>query len=507
MQHVYIQDLHGFEGQTVTLKGWVSNKRTGKGLVFIILRDGSGFCQCVVDEALVDAQTFSDASSLTMESAVILSGEVVKDERQMGGYEIRVSSVEIVHIAEEYPIAKKEHGVDFLMDNRHLWLRSRRQWAIMRIRNKVIFAIHTFFQERGFLQLDAPIFTGNACEGTSTLFETDFYGAPAYLSQSGQLYGEALAMAFGKIYTFGPTFRAEKSKTRRHLSEFWMIEPEMAYYTNEMNMDLIEAFVRYVVGQVLEHCRQELDILERNTAMLENVSKPFTRVPYTEAVQILRGEKEMGGRNAITVMEEDLKQLHDLIAAKQKDMDERETLISKGGIKQGVINFNRNAIDKLKVEIKELQEKAANIPKWIESARNFEFGNDFGGSDETVITRLFDTPVMVYNWPKDIKAFYMKRCEDDPRFVKGVDLLAPEGYGEIVGGAERETNKEILIERIRHEGLPMEAFEWYLDLRRYGSVPHAGFGLGLERLITWICGIQHVREVIPFPRMYGRLLP
>jgi asparaginyl-tRNA synthetase len=286
-----------------------------------------------------------------------------------------------------------------------------------------------------------------------------------------------------------------------------MIEPEMAYYTNEMNMDLIEAFVRYVVGKVLEHCRPELDILERNTAMLENVSKPFTRVPYTEAVQILRGEKEMGGRNAITVMEEDLKQLHDLIAAKQKDMDERESLISKGGIKQGVINFNRNAIDKLKVEIKELQEKAVNIPKWIESARNFEFGNDFGGSDETVITRLFDTPVMVYNWPKDIKAFYMKRCEDDPRFVKGVDLLAPEGYGEIVGGAERETNKEILIERIRHEGLPMEAFEWYLDLRRYGSVPHAGFGLGLERLITWICGIQHVREVIPFPRMYGRLLP
>lgn len=507
MQHVYIQDLRSFEGQDVTLKGWVSNKRTGKGLVFIILRDGSGFCQCVVDESKIPSQVFEDASQLTLESSVIISGNVVKDERQIGGYELQVQHLEIVQIAEEYPIAKKEHGVDFLMDNRHLWLRSRRQWAIMRIRNKIIYTIHTFFQERGFLQMDAPIFTGNACEGTSTLFETDFYGAPAYLSQSGQLYGEAMAMAFGKIYTFGPTFRAEKSKTRRHLSEFWMIEPEMAYYTNEMNMDLIEDFVRYVVSRVLADCKAELTLLERDTTMLENVAKSFARIPYTEAVSILRGEQDVHGRNAIITMEADLKQVEETIAEKQQDMQAREEMINKGGLKQGVINFNRNAIDKLKVEIKDLQEKAANIPKWIESARNFEFGNDFGGSDETVITRLFDTPVMVYNWPKDVKAFYMKRCEDDDRFVKGVDLLAPEGYGEIVGGAERETDKDILIERIKHEGLPMEAFEWYLDLRRYGSVPHAGFGLGLERLITWICGIQHVREVIPFPRMYGRLLP
>lgn len=507
MQHVYIQDLRSFEGQDVTLKGWVSNKRTGKGLVFIILRDGSGFCQCVVDESKIPTHVFEDASQLTLESSVIISGNVVKDDRQIGGYELQVQHLEIVQIAEEYPIAKKEHGVDFLMDNRHLWLRSRRQWAIMRIRNKIIYTIHTFFQERGFLQMDAPIFTGNACEGTSTLFETDFYGAPAYLSQSGQLYGEAMAMAFGKIYTFGPTFRAEKSKTRRHLSEFWMIEPEMAYYTNEMNMDLIEDFVRYVVSRVLADCKAELTLLERDTTMLENVAKSFARIPYTEAVSILRGEQDVHGRNAITTMEADLQQVEETIAEKQQDMQAREEMINKGGLKQGVINFNRNAIDKLKVEIKDLQEKAANIPKWIESAHNFEFGNDFGGSDETVITRLFDTPVMVYNWPKDVKAFYMKRCEDDDRFVKGVDLLAPEGYGEIVGGAERETDKDILIERIKHEGLPMEAFEWYLDLRRYGSVPHAGFGLGLERLITWICGIQHVREVIPFPRMYGRLLP
>jgi len=507
MQQVYIQDLAKHDEQIVQLNGWVANKRSGKGLVFLIVRDGTGFCQCVVDEAKLSTEFFEMAASLTMESSLKVQGKVVKDERQVGGYEIQVSNIEVLQIAEDYPIAKKEHGVDFLMDNRHLWLRSRRQWAIMRIRNKVIFAIHTFFQEKGFLLMDAPIFTGNACEGTSTLFETDFYGQPAYLSQSGQLYGEAMAMAFGRIYTFGPTFRAEKSKTRRHLSEFWMIEPEMAYYTNEMNMDLIEEFVRSVVTHVLQECQYELSMLERNTSMLENVKKTFTRIPYKEAVKILKGEQEVDGKNAIQVMEEDLQIILQSIELKEKEKAEREDVIKNGGIKQGVINFNQNAIDKLKVEIKEMQEKAGNIPQWIASAVNFQYGNDFGGSDETVITRLYDTPVMVYNWPKDIKAFYMKRCEDDPELVKGVDLLAPEGYGEIVGGAERETDKDILIERIRHEELPMEAFEWYLDLRRYGSVPHAGFGLGLERLITWICGIQHVREVIPFPRMYGRLFP
>ena len=504
----YIRSLQAHEGQMVTIKGWVSNKRDSKGLVFLIMRDGSGFAQCVVDAAQVSEEIFERAKRLTMESSLSLQGTVVKDEKQIGGYEIRVTDLEIIQVAQEYPIAKKEHGVEFLVENRHLWLRSRKQWAMMRVRNRVIFAIHTFFQQNDFLQMDAPIFTGNACEGTSTLFETDFYGRPAYLSQSGQLYGEALAMAHGKIYTFGPTFRAEKSKTRRHLSEFWMIEPEMAFYNLDMNMDLIEAFLKYVVQDVTAHCKEELEILERNTAFLENaVALKFPRIHYDDAVAMIRGEKDVDGKNSIKLLEQDLADIKARIAEIEKEIADREAKISGGSLKQGEINFNRNKIDTLKNEVKELEEKANNIPQWLNSALNFEHGNDFGGSDETVLTRMFNCPVMVYNWPAAVKAFYMKRDPKDPRYVKGVDVLAPEGYGEIVGGAEREDNYELLLERINHEQLPVEAFDWYLDLRKYGTVPHAGFGLGLERMVMWISGGQHIREAIPFPRFYGRLEP
>ncbi|MBK7567033.1 MAG: asparagine--tRNA ligase [Bacteroidetes bacterium] len=504
----YIRELHQFEGKEVTLKGWVSNKRESKGLVFIILRDGSGFSQCVVDANKVNAEVFEDAKKLTMESSVTLVGSVVKDERQLGGYELQVTGLEIIQIADEYPIAKKEHGIEFLIDNRHLWLRSKKQWAMMRLRNRVIFAIHNFFQQNDFLQMDAPIFTGNACEGTSTLFETDFYGRPAYLSQSGQLYGESLAFAHGKIYTFGPTFRAEKSKTRRHLSEFWMIEPEMAFYDLDMDMDLIEQFLKSVVADVLENCKEELEILERNITFLSNaVSLQFPRIHYDDAVKIIRGEKDVDGKNSIKTLENDLIELKEKITTLENEITERENKISGGALKQGEINFNKNKIDTLKNEIKDLQEKADNIPQWLLSAKNFEHGNDFGGSDETVLTRLFSCPVMVYNWPAAIKAFYMKRDPKDPRYVKGVDVLAPEGYGEIVGGAEREDDHDMLLERIKHEQLPVEAFQWYLDLRKYGSVPHAGFGLGLERMVMWISGSQHIRESIPFPRFYGRLEP
>lgn len=507
-QFQYIRSLQAYEGQTVTIKGWVSNKRDSKGLVFLIMRDGSGFAQCVVDAAKVSEATFETAKRLTMESSVCLQGSVVKDEKQVGGYEIQVSALEVIQIAQEYPIAKKEHGVEFLVENRHLWLRSRKQWAMMRVRNRVIFAIHTFFQQNDFLQMDAPIFTGNACEGTSTLFETDFYGRPAYLSQSGQLYGEALAMAHGKIYTFGPTFRAEKSKTRRHLSEFWMIEPEMAFYDLDMNMDLIESFLKYVVQDVTTHCKSELEILERNTAFLENaVHQKFPRIHYDDAVAMIRGEKDVDGKNSIALLEQDLAEIKSRMAQLENEVAEREAKIATGALKQGEVNFNRNKIDTIKNEIKELEEKANNIPQWLNSARNFEHGNDFGGSDETVLTRLFSCPVMVYNWPAAVKAFYMKRDPKDPRYVKGVDVLAPEGYGEIVGGAEREDNYDLLLERIHHEQLPVEAFEWYLDLRKFGSVPHAGFGLGLERMVLWISGAQHIREAIPFPRFYGRLEP
>lgn len=503
----YIKDLSTHNGSKVTLSGWVQNKRESKGLVFLILRDGSGFCQCIVDLNVVGEENFNNISSLGLESSLSLTGKVVEDTRQIGGFEIHVDHVDIIQNCSDYPIAKKEHGIDFLMDKRHLWLRSKRQWAIMKVRNQVIFSIHKFFQKEGFVEMDAPIFTGNACEGTTDLFETDFYGEPAYLSQSGQLYGEAMAMAMGKIYTFGPTFRSEKSKTRRHLSEFWMIEPEMAFYDIFDNMDCIEEFIRYVVRDVLDNCKSELELLERDTTILEKTAEKFIRLTYDDAVAIIKGEKDVDGQNTIGVLESDLENTRNRIAELQSDIAEREALIAAGGMKKGKVNFHLNTIDKNKNLTKQLEEDERNIPQWIESAKNFEYGNDFGGSDETVLTRMFDVPVMVYDWPHEVKAFYLKRNPENPRFARGVDMLAPEGYGEVVGGGERETNEQLLIEKINEHGLPMEEFEWYLDLRRFGSVPHAGFGLGLERLLAWICKLPHVRETIPFPRMYGRLKP
>ncbi|MDZ4839572.1 MAG: asparagine--tRNA ligase [Bacteroidota bacterium] len=491
----------------VKLNGWLQNKRDSKGLVFINLRDGSGFVQCVVAESVIGLELFDIVKRLGLESSLTITGILQKDDRQIGGQEIQATEVTIHQSAENYPITPKDHGVDFLLDRRHLWLRSKKQWAIMRIRNKVIFSIHNFFQDRGFVQMDAPIFTGNAVEGTSTLFETDFFEEPAYLSQSGQLYGEAMAMAMGKIYTFGPTFRAEKSKTRRHLSEFWMIEPEMAYYNLDMTMDVIEEFLRYVVQAVLDTCQPELEILERDVAKLQTVTRPFTRIPYSQAVRQIKGLEDVNGQNSIKTLEADLEKVQSDIISLQADITAREEKLNAGGMKKGEINFNEEKIRQIKLQIKELEEQARNIPTWLQSAKDFVDGNDFGGSDETVLTRLYDTPIMVYNWPKPIKAFYMKEAENAPGFVRGVDVLAPEGYGEIVGGGERETNIDNLINAINHHELPMEAFEWYLDLRRYGSVPHSGFGLGLERIICWICKLPHVRESIPFPRFMGNLLP
>ena len=505
---LYISDLKNHVGQEVTLKGWVQNKRSGKGIYFIILRDGSGFLQCVVSEADVDADTFSAAGELSLESSLEITGKVVEDVRQEGGYEMQVSSLEIVSLAENYPIQKKEHGVDFLFTNRHLHLRSRMPWAILRVRNRTIFAIHQYFQENGFIQMDSPLFTGNAAEGTTTLFETDFYGEPAYLAQTGQLYGEAGALAHGKIYTFGPTFRAEKSKTRRHLSEFWMIEPEMAFFRNEENMDLIQDFIQKTVARVMEDCKYELEILGRDTSSLESaVANDFPRISYDAAVKILKGEEAVNGKTSLELLDEELASYQNELKEVQDEIAEREEKISSGTLKKGERNFNQNKVDKLKGRIKEIEEHLQNLPQWRSSAENFKYGSDLGGSDETVLTKLFGLPIMVFNWPAEIKAFYMKRAEDNENLVKGVDVLAPEGFGEIVGGSEREDNLDLLVERIKEHGLPMEAFEWYLDLRRFGSVPHAGFGLGLERFVQWICGIHHIREVIPFPRYYGNLFP
>lgn len=507
MQKYLIKDLANYAGKEITLLGWVSNKRDSKGLAFIVLRDGTGWCQCVISEDVVGETTFNTAKRIGLESSVSITGKIVKDEKQIGGYELQATHMAVMGESTDYPIAKKEHGIDFLADKRHLWLRSQRQWSIMRIRNQIIFAIHKFFQGEGFVQMDAPIFTGNACEGTSTLFETDFYGDTAYLSQSGQLYGEAMAFALGKIYTFGPTFRAEKSKTRRHLSEFWMIEPEMVFFDIFDNMDLIERFLRAVVTDVLENCKNELEHIGRDITILQNITKPFPRLTYDEAVEIITGKKDVNGKNAITSLEEELVTVKLKIAQVNEEILQREEKIKAPGIKKGEIGFNQAKIDKLKQELADLEEQERNIPQWLKSATSFTYGNDFGGSDETVLTRLFDVPIMVYNWPHEVKAFYLKRDPDNIKFARGVDTLAPEGYGEIVGGGERETDAELLIKKINEHNLPMEAFEWYLDLRRYGSVPHAGFGLGLERLVTWICKLPHVRESIPFPRMYGRLLP
>lgn len=431
MKKIYIKDLSKYVGQEITIQGWVYNKRSSGKIKFLILRDGSGLLQCVYFKGNVSEEVFDRADRIGQESAVEVTGKVREEQRAPGGYELDATGLRIISEAVNYPITPKEHGVEFLMDHRHLWLRSQRQVAIMRIRHRIIKAIRDFFDERDFVLMDAPILTPAACEGTTTLFETEYFDlGKAYLTQSGQLYAEAGAMAFGKVYTFGPTFRAEKSKTRRHLAEFWMVEPEVAFADLNDNMDLAEEFLEYIVQTVLRDREKELKILERDTSKLENVKRPFPRISYDEAVEILK----------------------------------------KNGI-------------------------------------NFEYGNDFGGTDETVISSQFDRPVMVHRYPAAVKAFYMKRDPENPNLALAVDVLAPEGYGEIIGGSQREDDLNLLIERIKEHNLPMSAFEWYLDLRRYGSVPHSGFGLGIERTVAWICGLDHVRETIPFPRMIYRNTP
>ncbi|HET6528237.1 MAG TPA: amino acid--tRNA ligase-related protein [Balneolaceae bacterium] len=497
---IYIRDLSDHVEEEITLKGWVYNFRSSKNLYFLELRDGSGICQCVVAKDDVSEETWQAADSLRQESSVIITGKVIEDERSIGGYEVQVSRVEVLQVAEDYPITPKEHGVEFLMENRHLWLRSQKQWAAMRVRNEIIYAIHTFFQERGFIQMDAPIFTGNAAEGTTNLFETDYFDEKAYLTQSGQLYGEAMAMAHGLIYTFGPTFRAEKSKTRRHLTEFWMIEPEMAYYDLAMNMNLAEEMIKFIIKRVLERSKGELEILERDTSKLEKaVTDGFPRISYTEAVERLKSD-EMA--SFMDQMLEDRKQeQHDL------EQERKEIEKEKGQAKKWRKAQIDQRIREIASRINQIEEDLRNIPEWKKSARNFQWGADFGGSDETLLMLQFDTPVLVHRYPAEVKAFYMKRDPEDESLALACDMLAPEGYGEIIGGSQREDDLEILKQRIKEHDLPEEIFSWYLDLRKYGSVPHSGYGLGLERTVAWLCGLDHLRETIPFPRMMGRLTP
>jgi asparaginyl-tRNA synthetase len=435
MQDVRIQDLPKHDGEEVRLRGWLYNSR-GKGkLLFLLLRDGSGICQCVTLKNNVSEEHFEAAKSLTQESSLEVIGTVKLDERAPGGAELVVSELKVLQIAEPFPITKKEHGTNFLMDHRHLWLRSKRQMALLRVRHRVLTAFREYLDQQGFDCVDSPIFTPNACEGTSTLFETQYFDTTAYLTQSGQLYGEASAMALGKIYVFGPTFRAEKSKTRRHLTEFWMLEPEMAFADLDDVCDLAEGMLRYTIDQVLERCQSELSDLDRDPAVLEGWNQEFPRLKYDEAAELLIKWQEEG-------------------------LYESE----------------------------------------------FKPGDDLGAPDETMLGKHFGCPVMVTHWPIEVKAFYMKRDEDDPTKALGVDIIAPTA-GEIVGGAVREESYEVLKQRILDHDLPLESFQWYLDLRRFGSVPHGGFGLGLERTISWLTGVEHVRECIPFPRTLQRIYP
>lgn len=440
-----IENLPNLIGQEVTLNGWVYDTTSKGKLQFIKLRDGSGIVQCVAFKQNILEETFETARSLTQESSVSITGTVKADTRAENGIEIDVTDLKIWQLAKDYPITPKEHGIEFLMEHRHLWLRSSRQHAIMRIRAAVAKAIRDFFDGNGFRLQDSPILTPNACEGTSTLFSTEYFDlGNAYLSQSGQLYAEATAMALGRVYTFGPTFRAEKSKTRRHLTEFWMVEPEMAFFDLNDDMDLAEDMVEYIVQYALKTCQPELKIMGRDVSKLEAVRRPFHRMSYTEAVEWL----------------------------------------NKNNVKLNKKN-----------------------PDGTESQYDFPWGEDFGAPQEEAIMSQFDKPCIIHRYPSEVKAFYMKRDPENPKVALAMDMLAPEGAGEIIGGSQREDDYDLLLERIRHENLSEEAFQWYLDLRKYGSVPHSGFGLGLERTVKWISGAEHIREVIPFPRMIYRIVP
>jgi asparaginyl-tRNA synthetase len=429
--YVYIEDIGKHEGETVTIRGWLHNRRSSGKIHFLTLRDGSGFIQAVMSKAAVGDDVFKAADHLSQETSLSVTGTARADKRAPSGYEIDVATLEVLGASHDYPITPKEHGVDYLLDRRHLWIRSERQQAILRVRHEIINAVRDFFNGRGFILADTPIFTPAACEGTTTLFPAQYFDeTTAYLTQSGQLYNEANAMALGRVYCFGPTFRAEKSKTRRHLTEFWMVEPEVAFADLDDVMNLAEDLIVSVVGRVLDKRRRELTVLERDVSKLESVQKPFPRISYDEAVATLQ---------------------------------------------------------------------AGGLP--------ITWGGDFGGPDETALSERYDRPVMVHRYPSAIKAFYMKPDPARPELALGVDILAPEGYGEIVGGGERLADLDLLLQRIREHDLPQEAFEWYVDLRRYGTVPHGGFGMGIERVVAWICKLEHVRETIPYPRMLYRLYP
>ena len=484
--------------EDVHLRGWIRTIRSSGKIRFVELRDGSGICQCTVEASAPEA--FAALEGCGQESSLELFGHCRAEPRAPGGVEVSATAVRVLHQAEEFPISRKEHGVDFLMQHRHLWLRSPRQAAILRIRHRIIQAARGFFDGEGFTLIDTPIFQPGAAEGAGTLFTVDYFGDPAYLAQTGQLYLETAAMALGKVYCFGPTFRAEKSKTRRHLTEFWMIEPEIAFAELEDLAALSEAFISALVQAVLQHNRADLELLGRDIGALEGIAPPFPRLTYSEAVDLLHDPALRA-------------KLETELAAERTRLGDLEKQIAEKEAQLAQVS-KAWKVEKLGDEVKHLRDEAAELARWIENqpahiedAVNFEWGKDFGGDEETILSKQFHRPLIVTEYPKEVKAFYMKRNEADPRTVRNLDVLAPEGYGEIVGGSQREDELDVLLARMAEEGMETGPYEWYLDLRRYGSVPHGGFGLGIERTVSWICGLRHIRETIPFPRLMGRMLP
>jgi len=496
---VSINKIGDHVGEEVTLQGWLYNSRSSGKIQFLIIRDGTGLCQCIAEKQSLPQELFEKLKHLGQESSLSVTGSVRKDERSIGGYELSITDAKIVSQTEGYPITPKSHGIDFLLKNRHLHLRSHRQWCIGKIRHTLIDAIRTFFNENGFTLIDTPIFTTMSAEGEQTLFEVDYFGSPVHLTQTGQLHLEAAAMSYSKVYCFGPTFRAEKSKTRRHLTEFWMVEPELAYIDLDGLLELAENFVTYIVTRVLEKNRNHLEAVEADIPALEKIKPPFYRITYSRAVEILKGPKT---KEFLAKQLEDLKnQKHQT----EQKIHQLESQQKNPGLKQ----WKKDKIDADLIELNstlpDLTAATENNPKHAQLAAEFQWGKDLGGSDETIISQMHDKPVFVTHYPKDAKAFYMKIDPQNQDVVENFDLLAPAGFGEIIGGSVREDDYDTLVQRIKQEGLNPENYNWYLDLRKYGSVPHGGFGLGVERTIAWLTGEKHIRQCIPFPRLMDKI--
>ncbi|MFQ6036233.1 MAG: asparagine--tRNA ligase [Sedimentisphaerales bacterium] len=493
-----ICDLVNFEGEEVSVAGWLYQARCSGKIQFLIVRDGTGLCQCVVEKGKVTDELFEQLERLGQESSLTVTGTVRADERSVGGYELAVINAEIISPADGYPITPKSHGVDFLLKHRHLHLRSQRQWCIGKIRHTIVDAIRRFFNDNGFTLIDTPILTSIISEDQQSLFEVDYFGRPLHLTQTGQLYLESAVMSFGKVYCFGPTFRAEKSKTRRHLTEFWMVEPEVAFIDLDGLLELAENFVSFIATEVLQKNKNELEALDADTEALEKIKPPFYRLTYNEAVEILTGEKT---KKFLTNQLQELKNQKQQIEKRIAALEEEQ----KGQIKQWKRERNAAELIELRAELSEVSTRIENNPKHAILAAEFQWGKDLGGSDETIISQMHDKPVFVTHYPKQAKAFYMKTDRDNEDVVLNFDLLAPAGFGEIIGGSVREDDYNRLLERILEQGLNAETYNWYLDLRKYGSVPHGGFGLGVERTVAWLTGEKHIRQCIAFPRMTDRV--